>query len=98
MTKILCEIYKSSRVAELYLYVRQADGLKRVPPELLERFGPATRVLPLMLGPESRLARVAAARVLEALERDGYYLQMPEPTEDYMSAINRHNSKLGQRL
>lgn len=97
MTRVLCEIHKSARVDELYLYVRQSDGLKRVPAELLERLGRTTRVLPMMIGPDTRLARADAARVLQALEQNGYYLQLPEPADDYMSAINRHNSKLGRQ-
>lgn len=97
MKKVLCDVYKSARVAELYLYVRQSEGLKRVPVELLERFGRPSRALPLMLSTDTRLARVEAAVLLEALELNGFYLQMPEPQDDYMSAINRHNSKLGLR-
>ena len=40
--KVLCEIYKSSRQEEMYLYVPKEEGLARVPEALLEKFGKNT--------------------------------------------------------
>ena len=39
MTKILCDVYKSLKKDEAYLYVEQKKGLKELPDELLEVFG-----------------------------------------------------------
>ena len=95
--KLLCDVYKSSRVAELYLYVERGRGLECLPEALAERFGPPVRVMPMVLQPTSRLVRADIAKVLEALQTRGFYLQMPVGGEDYMQLINRHNNKLSDR-
>lgn len=72
-------VYRSSRRQEMYLYVDAATDLERVPEALLERFGRPVEALSLMLTAQRRLARADAARVLEAIEEQGFYLQMPPP-------------------
>lgn len=79
--KRLCVIYRSPRREEMYLYVDQQDGLKRVPEALLEQFGPPQEALRLVLHRDRRLARADIDKVLAALEEPGYYLQMP-PARD----------------
>lgn len=81
MTKILCDIYKTAKKDEMYLYVSRQDGLSRVPEMLLEHFGKPVRALTLMLHADKKLARVSAEKVLLALDEQGFYLQMP-PVED----------------
>jgi uncharacterized protein YcgL (UPF0745 family) len=61
----------------MYLYVDAADGLSQVPEALLSRFGQPIEALSLLLTPERTLARADAARVLESIEDDGFYLQLP---------------------
>jgi uncharacterized protein len=73
----LCTVYRSAREAELYVYVKRAEGLSRLPPELLEKLGAASEVLTLKLTAERKLARVKAVDVLAALADKGYYLQLP---------------------
>lgn len=77
----LCAVYRSSRVAEMYLYVDLRDELRRVPEPLLERFGTPQLALKLALYPGRRLARADADRILAALDEPGYYLQMPPPPD-----------------
>jgi uncharacterized protein YcgL (UPF0745 family) len=79
--KLLCEIYKSLREEEMYLFVAKGDQLSRVPAPLLERFGHQQLVTTLALTPERKLARADAAKVLDAIHSQGYYLQMP-PSKD----------------
>lgn len=74
---VLCTVYRSSREAELYLYVRREHGLARVPPELLAKLGRTSEVLTLRLTADRKLARVRAADVLAAINDKGYYLQLP---------------------
>lgn len=74
---LLCTIYKSSREPELYLYVDRVDGLRRVPEELLARFGTVSEVMTIRLTPQRRLARASAPQVIAAIEEKGYYLQLP---------------------
>jgi uncharacterized protein YcgL (UPF0745 family) len=73
----LVEVFRSPRRADTYLYVERSVGLEKVPESLLERFGRPESVLTLRLAPERRLARVTGEQVLQALEEQGFYLQLP---------------------
>ena len=75
--KALCEVFRSSRKEEMYLYVNKARGMEDVPEVLLKQFGEAESVMTLLLEPERKLARVDMQEVMEAIEAQGYYLQMP---------------------
>ncbi len=77
--KRLCEVFRSSRKAEMYLYVDRARGLEDVPEALLQQFGEPVSVLLLLLEPGRKLARADAGDVLAGIERQGFYLQMPPP-------------------
>lgn len=94
MTQVLCDVYRSSKKEELYVYVERKRGLKCLPEELLELFGKPILALTMILTPDKALARVPVDKVLAALADKGYYLQLPKPGEDYMQVINQHNSKL----
>lgn len=81
---ILCQVFRSSRQQEMYLYVELSRGVRDVPPDLLARFGNATPVMTLHLTPERKLARAEASAVISSITEQGFYLQMPpgvlEPT------------------
>ena len=70
-------VYRSQRVVDMYLFVADADGLTRVPQELLTRFGKPVEALRIGLTADRKLARVAAQDVLDGLDARGYYLQLP---------------------
>lgn len=96
--KILCEIHKSLKRDEMYLYVNRLDGYSRVPEALLESLGKTALVTTLALTAERKLARADAAKVLEAIRDKGYYLQMP-PSRDQlidapMQEMGARNEKL----
>lgn len=88
MTKVLCNIYKSRRKEETYLYVSLADDLTRVPEALLETFGRPELVTKLLLTPERKLARTEAAKVLASIKEKGFYLQLPPPKEEMGSGLD----------
>ncbi|UTA48926.1 YcgL domain-containing protein [Simiduia sp. 21SJ11W-1] len=90
----LCDIYKSPKDPDMYLYVRKTEGLARVPEALLEKFGKPSHVMTLLLRDGRKLARVDVDKVRAALTERGFYLQLPPPKEDYMTQINQQNSKL----
>ena len=89
MTRRLCEIFKSPRRDEMYLYVDRARGLADVPEALLERFGTPVPVTVLMLSEDKPLARAKASDVLAAIEAQGFYLQMPPARESYLLDLYR---------
>lgn len=72
-----CTIYRGSKVAEMYLYVDEKEDLARVPEALLARFGRLEAVMTLELHPQKKLARADAGTVLQQIESQGFYLQMP---------------------
>jgi uncharacterized protein YcgL (UPF0745 family) len=72
-------VYRSTRKQEMYLYVDARADLEGVPEALLAQFGRPVEALSLMLSDDRTLARADASRVLDSIESDGYYLQMPPP-------------------
>ncbi|GAB1263318.1 hypothetical protein NBRC116493_25910 [Aurantivibrio infirmus] len=75
--KILCDIYKGNKDEEMFLYVKKEDGLKKVPELLLQKLGSTRQVMSIVLTPGKKLARANSEKVIEQLEKEGYYLQMP---------------------
>lgn len=75
--KRFCSVYKSSKKAEMYLYVDRKFDLDSLPDSLKAAFGEPLHVMDLVLTPEKKLARVKATQVLEAIESQDFFLQMP---------------------
>jgi uncharacterized protein YcgL (UPF0745 family) len=75
--KRLCQVFRSPRKEQTYLYVDQARGLEDVPETLLAQFGEPEQVMTLMLSAQRKLARADAAEVLAQIEQQGFYLQLP---------------------
>lgn len=72
-----CVVYRCSRQADLYLYLRADLEPARLPEPLLKRAGQLTEVMRLDLHAERRLARVDVSKVIEQLRSAGYFLQLP---------------------
>lgn len=96
MSKLICNIYRSSKKEGMYLYVSKQDMLKKVPDQLLALFGKPELAMTMLLTPDKPLLRTSADQVMEAIEQQGYYLQMPPSPDEDMQAIAQQNSKLGQ--
>lgn len=87
--KLICEVFKSSRKDEMYLYVDKRQGLVDVPAPLLETFGKPVPVFTMLLTADKKLSRVNAADVIEGINDKGFYLQMPPPKEAYLLDVHR---------
>jgi uncharacterized protein YcgL (UPF0745 family) len=74
-----CWVYRSSRKAELYLYLARKDGFEVVPDGLMKLMGRAELVMELDLHAQRKLARSEVGRVMADLDSRGFYLQMPPP-------------------
>ena len=85
----ICSIYKSSKKDEMYIYVRKADALSRVPEALLAMFGTPKLFGTLLITADKKLARAEAQQVLSDIAEKGFYLQMPPVREDYMLDLYR---------
>ena len=92
---MICQVWRSQRKSDTYLYTRLDEGLARVPEELAQRLGELVPVLKLNLDSRQRLARVEVPLLLAALEERGYYLQLPATHQDEMAQQMRaRNDKL----
>ncbi|GEN22656.1 YcgL domain-containing protein [Halomonas cupida] len=87
--KLLCEVFKSPRKEEMYLYVDKRKGLTEVPEALLERFGKPISAMTLILTADKVLARTTGAEVMKVIEEKGFYLQMPPAKDDYLLDLYR---------
>lgn len=79
--KRFCSVYKSTKRSEMYLYVDRSQDVSKLPESLMLAFGVPTKVMDLVLTPEKTLARAEASKVLESIEAQDFYLQMP-PADD----------------
>jgi len=73
----ICDVYKSLKQPEAYLYVDRTDGLSKVPNDLLKKFSSPEVALSFTLSEGKKLARTNAETVMSNLANQGYYLQMP---------------------
>jgi len=89
---LICSIYRSSKKDEMYLYVDKRKGLDAVPKALSEQFGTPIHVLDMLLRPERTLARVDMAKVRQALQTQGWFLQLPPPPDEDLYLAEGHNS------
>lgn len=94
--KLITEIYRSAKEEGMYLYVLKADGLSKVPEELLKRFGAPQQAMVILLTPEKKLARASTEKVMQSLQTQGFYLQLPpiDERDQEMWNIRAQNSKL----
>jgi uncharacterized protein YcgL (UPF0745 family) len=74
---VLCNVYRSDRKAETYLYLAHDRAFDDLPSGLRQAFGEPAFVMQLQLSDERRLARVEVGRVLEQVAKQGFYLQLP---------------------
>ena len=82
---MLCTIYKSSKKAETYLFVKQRDDFSAIPAPLMSMFGTPTLVTVMNLANKEKLALADINKVKENLNEQGYYLQLPPPKENLLS-------------
>ncbi len=84
----LIEVFRSKRKADTYLYLPKDADQQALPEPLRQVFGDPEFVIGLDLQPERELARFSGAEVLEAIERQGFFLQMPEGKETTEAAAD----------
>jgi uncharacterized protein YcgL (UPF0745 family) len=89
---MICTIYKSSKKSDTYLYVAKKDDFSSIPKALMATFGQPILVMPLLLKEGRELAQVDIERVKEALNQQGYFLQLPPPPEDL---LKQHKQQQG---
>lgn len=86
-SNMLCSIYKSSKKAEMYLYIARPevsenqaetnDPLDVLPEPMRPAFGRATFVMDLELSESRKLARVNVLHVMDSIQTKGFFIQVP---------------------
>ena len=82
-----CQIFRSDRKSETYLYLAADSLFEDLPAGLQATFGEPVFVMALKLSSKSKLARVETQSVLESLRERGFFLQLPPklPVEEEIS-------------
>lgn len=92
--KNFISIYKNLKKEGMYLYVSKENGLSKIPDALLSLFGTPTLVTYMLVTEDKKFAKFTAKDLLTALNEKGFYLQMPEPLEEYRQFLVASNQKL----
>lgn len=74
---MLCEIYRSDRKSETYLYLMHGQVFDELPAALRQAFGTPSLVMRLKLDPGRPLAHADVGEVMHHLREEGFYLQLP---------------------
>ncbi|PJG58501.1 YcgL domain-containing protein [Aeromonas cavernicola] len=93
---MLCAVYKSRKKAETYLFVERREDFSRVPEILMTTFGRPELVLMTKLDLTKPLGLADVNKVMAALNQQGFYLQLPPPTENLL-VQHKVNLALGDR-
>ena len=80
---MLCAIYKSPKKEGAYLYLQKRDDFSMLPAPLMALFGQPKLVMMVELE-RHRLAQVTVETVKNALLTQGFFLQLPPPTENLL--------------
>ena len=83
-----CNVYKSLKKDGMYLFVAEQQALEDLPEALMTQFGKAELVMNLELTPDRQLAQADSKRVIQCLEDQGYYLQLPPSESHGLSSTN----------
>jgi uncharacterized protein YcgL (UPF0745 family) len=85
----VCKVYRSDKKAETYLYLAADSEFIDLPADLQQRFGEPAFVMNLDLSAELKLARVDVEKVLQSLQENGYFLQLPPqlPVEEEITRL-----------
>jgi len=89
---MICAVYKSSRKADTYLFVKKRDVFDDVPVPLMEMFGAPTLVMVVPLSKRDHLGIADIDKVKVALEEQGFYLQIPPPI---INLLDQHKQEIG---
>ncbi|MGM0767480.1 MAG: YcgL domain-containing protein [Pseudomonadota bacterium] len=87
--KQFVSVFRSSKKADTYLYVRRGQLWDDLPESLRGIFGAPVHAMDLVLTPDRKLARTSGQQVLEAIADKDFFLQMPEEQDSYVVDFRR---------
>jgi hypothetical protein len=96
-TEIECTIYRSLKKDETYVFLPVEKTLAELPADLLKMIGQTEKVMNLMLTAEKKMARGTAAEIMNSIEAQGFYLQMPINPQLNVNALPSFNERFLDR-
>ena len=88
--EIVTQIFRSKKKEGAYLYTIKGADLQELPDALLKQLGGLEPAMVLRLTPDRTLANANVEKVIQSLQEQGYYLQLPPSAESYMQSIENH--------
>lgn len=79
---MLCYIYRSNKKTGAYLYLAEKDNFDDLPKEMMQVFGEPEFSMSINLAADKKLAQEDTKEVINKLEVEGYYLQLPKTDYD----------------
>ncbi len=73
-----CLVYRSTRHPGTYLLTDRGESFDHIPSALREHLGPLEFAFEFALTSQRSLARTDGRTVIEHIERNGYFLQLPD--------------------
>ena len=86
-----CHIYRSKFKKGMYIYLGEKDHFEAIPSDLRKKLGTLEFTFSMTITESKKLVRIDAKQVMQQLEKDGFYLQMPPPNTNFLD-LNLHNS------
>ena len=74
-----CYIYRSRKKVGSYLYLPSKNDFSALPEELIRLFGQPEFAFELNLSSRKKLAKIDSQTVIDNLQDQGFYLQIPPP-------------------
>lgn len=90
-----CDIYKSLKKDETYIFVKAETLLSELPDALQKILGPTEMVMTLTLTPGRKMARGTADEIIKSIASQGFHLQMPE--NPHINATPAYHEKLSEK-
>ena len=94
----IVSVYKTNKRADTYLYVLKTQDLSKLPAGLMEVFGTPVHAMNLLLKKDKTFARFTRQQLVDALNKDGFYLQLPDKKDDYMLDLYKDTSEKYQNM
>ena len=79
---MICYVYRSNRKRDTYLYIREKDDFSDIPETVLTIFGKPEYSLSFFLDESRKLAQADPVEVINQLQANGFYLQLPRNDYD----------------
>lgn len=86
-----CAVYKGNKKIDHYLYIEKEGDFSQVPQALLELLGQLELVISLELSAERQLAQADVKDVMQQINAQGYYFQMPPKTGEELLNLELPN-------